>query len=498
MTIDSRFAALLALAVLAPVASAEEPPPRKPPPDLSVAPSAGAPTAGAPIPAPGVGPSAEFPNLKATPLSRPSRWGLAVFEGPIAWSFVQNRFAYHLGDPEVYDVSWDNFVDHLNGPWWYDQDQFATNQFGHPYEGSMYYTAARSLGLSFWESWLNAELGSLVWEMAAETEPPSVNDQITTPIAGSFLGEILYRMSARLVDAMSPGFWREISVTAVSPFHGLNRQIVGDYRSRHLSDQPWFGEMSLFLDLGGTSHTSGVSDYRGAGAVGFALKAQNGNPGGDWEFREPFDYFDASFSLILDKDAAGKKALGNILMRGLLIADDYGEGRSRGHWGMMGAYDYLTPGTFRVSSSNVTLGTVGQVALRPDLAFQGTAYGGLGYGAGGSASEPAGKRDYHFGLQQVLLLEGRLLFGDAGALRVTGREYYTSGKVSPETDSFEFVWYGEVEALARVYGPHAVSVTFIGAHRRAQYTDVPDIRSSARQVTVGWTLLTDRFFGAGR
>ena len=34
----------------------------------------------------------------------------------------------------------------------WDNDQFSTNLFAHPYHGGLYFNAARSNGLSFWES----------------------------------------------------------------------------------------------------------------------------------------------------------------------------------------------------------------------------------------------------------------------------------------------------------------------------------------------------------
>ena len=486
MPLRHRSAVLVALALLAPAARAQ---PSAVPPAGAEAPR------GTPVPGLTMLPS---PGYEPKELGRWSRLGIGILEGPILYSIVQNRFAYHFGDPAVYDVSWDNFTNHLDGPWWYDQDQFATNQFGHPYEGSMYYTAPRSLGLSFYESFLISELGSFLWETAGETEPPSVNDQITTPIAGSILGEVLFRLSGRVVDAMSPGFWRELAATAVSPFTGLNRQVFGEYRARGFNDQPWFGQMRLSLAAAGRATSDGAEVRDATGAVSFAVRAQNGNPGSDWEFRGPFDHYDAAASLVIDKNATDKKALGNLTMRGLVLADDYGEGRSRGLWGLMAAYDYITPGSFRASSSNVSIGTVTQLPFTQDLALQGTAYLGVGYGAGGSSAEPAGKRDYHFGLQGVSLVEARLLWGDRGLLRLAGRSYYISSKVTPETDSFELIHYGEVEALWRFAGPHALSVTAIGARRRAQYPDVPDVRSRASELAVSYVLVNDRFFGVGR
>ncbi len=490
MNLRLRLLAVLAVALVAAAARAQAPSVPAAPPT----PGAEAPR-GTPVPGLTMQPS---PGYEPKELSRWARLGIGVLEGPILYSIVQNRFAYHFGDPSVYDVSWETFTDHLDGPWWYDQDQFATNQFGHPYEGSMYYTAPRSLGLSFYESFLVAELGSFLWETAGETEPPSVNDQITTPIAGSILGEVLFRLSGRVVDAMRPGFWRELTATAISPFTGLNRQFFGEYRPRGFNDQPWFGELRLSVAAGGRATTTGAEVHDPTGAVSIGARAQNGNPGSDWEFRGPFDYYDAAASLVIDQDAGSKKAFGNLTMRGLVLADEYGAGRTRSLWGLMAAYDYLTPGSFRASSSNVSLATVGQLPFAADLALQGTAYAGIGFGAGGSAAEPAGKRDYHFGLQGVSLVEGRLLWADRGLLRLAGRSYYISSKVSPETDSFEFIHYGEVEALWRFYGPHAISVSGMAATRRAQYADVPDVRSRASQLLVSYVLVNDRFLGVGR
>ena len=61
-----------------------------------------------------------------------------------------------------------------------DNDQFSTNLFAHPYHGNLYFNAARSNGLTFWESAPYAFAGSLMWEIAAEVEPPAINDLMAT------------------------------------------------------------------------------------------------------------------------------------------------------------------------------------------------------------------------------------------------------------------------------------------------------------------------------
>src|SRR6185295_261555 len=103
-------------------------------------------------------------------------------------------------------------------------DPFAVNQFLHPYQGSMYQGFARSAGLGFWESFAYTFLGSALWEEAGEHTTPSVNDQIASGIAGSFLGEPLFRISSLLLESGggNPGFWRELGAGVISPSTGCS------------------------------------------------------------------------------------------------------------------------------------------------------------------------------------------------------------------------------------------------------------------------------------
>ena len=54
---------------------------------------------------------------------------------------------------------WDN----MKAGWEWDLNDFKTNQFGHPYQGNNYYTAARSNGMNFWEAGAVAAFGSATW-----------------------------------------------------------------------------------------------------------------------------------------------------------------------------------------------------------------------------------------------------------------------------------------------------------------------------------------------
>lgn len=120
-----------------------------------------------------------------------------------------------------------NFTD---GMVW-DNDFFITNMFAHPYHGNLYFNAARSNGLSFWESAPFALGGSLMWEFFGETEPPAINDVLATSMGGIAIGEIAHRVSRIMLDDRQRGvnrFLREAIATIINPIQGLHRILSGD------------------------------------------------------------------------------------------------------------------------------------------------------------------------------------------------------------------------------------------------------------------------------
>ena len=126
-----------------------------------------------------------------------------------------------------------NFTD---GMVW-DNDFFITNLFAHPYHGNLYFNAARTNGLSFWESAPYSLVGSLMWEFLGETEPPAINDVIATTCGGMAIGEMTHRLSLTMLDDRDFGFrrfLREAGAAIVNPIQGLHRIISGDaWRIRH-------------------------------------------------------------------------------------------------------------------------------------------------------------------------------------------------------------------------------------------------------------------------
>ena len=115
----------------------------------------------------------------------------------VLFDTLVNRVDDHYYGCCDYRVTMDSIRRNLHSSWVVDRDPFEVNQLGHPYQGSMYHTFARSAGLGYWESFAYTFLGSAMWEIAGETTPPSRNDQVTTGIGGSFLGEEIGRASCR-------------------------------------------------------------------------------------------------------------------------------------------------------------------------------------------------------------------------------------------------------------------------------------------------------------
>ena len=69
-----------------------------------------------------------------------------------------------------------------------------------------------------------------------------------------------------------------------------------------------------------------------------------GKPG--YAYRRPFDYF--AFQIT----ASSANVVENVLLRGLLLGDEYQAGRSyRGVWGLYGSYDYIDHARVRESGA---------------------------------------------------------------------------------------------------------------------------------------------------
>jgi hypothetical protein len=413
-----------------------------------------------------------------------------------------DRLAYpnsvEPGGEKTYETNLSTFWDHVNhGPWVVDRDSFAMNQFAHPYQGSMYHGFARSAGLNYWEALLYDNVGSLLWETAGETTPPSINDQIASGIGGSFFGEALFRMANLVLegDGEKPGFWRELGATVISPSTGINRFAFGDrFKPVFPSQNPaTFWRLRL-----GASLTSNLSDQGGSNTINrneatadFSMAyGLPGKPG--YNYTRPFDYFHFEFTSLGTAD----NPVEDVMIRGLLLGKKYAAGNAyRGIWGLYGGYDYISPHIFRVSSTSVSLGTTFQWWLSQTVALQGSALGGIGYAAAGNVT-PTGERDYHYGIAPQGLLSLRLILGDRAMFDLTGRAYYVTGTGGGDPGGRENIDRLNMGFTVRIYGRHALGLQYIASLRDASYHDRADSHQTVGTVSLVYTLLGNPGFGA--
>jgi hypothetical protein len=434
------------------------------------------------------------PELLELPTrSKESTWLLPIAEKLLAdgitWSV-----AYAWGE-EWTRVTPETIERNLTGPWTFDPNDFATNQFGHPYHGHLAFSAWRAAGHEFWESIPFPIVMSTLWELFAETEPPSINDAITTPVGGVFLGEVLFRLSSMVLDSggLRPPAWRYWAAGLVSPTAGLTRALTGNrYRTRLEEPIPASIELRFGGSFSGSAYTAG-DRWATGGLVSGLVQVTHGLPVGDWRLRKPFDHFDFVGSIVA-RDGDPWLVL---QVRGLLKGDDYGGGASRGFWGLWGLYDMTTLQLFRVSTSAVGFGTTGQWAAANGLALQGTAIVAGGFGAAGAREASELTPDYHYGLGALGILEAKIIAADRGVVRVSARQYHIGGWVSPESRGDEIVSYQTFGATLRVIGRHAVGLEVTRARRWAGFPDRPDTFDSFAQAVAYYAIVSDKTMGSG-
>ena len=111
---------------------------------------------------------------------------------------------YYFLDHEVnsvdwtYDYEWSTLREKLTGRGTsFDTNHFQTNTLAHTGAGSLYYIIARGNHLTVGESLALATLSSTLWELLAEyRERMSINDMVTTPLAGFAFGEAMTQVGA--------------------------------------------------------------------------------------------------------------------------------------------------------------------------------------------------------------------------------------------------------------------------------------------------------------
>ena len=411
-----------------------------------------------------------------------------------------------LINPATYRVTPASIRRNLRGSWVTDNDPFEINQFLHPYQGAMYHGIARSNGLSYWPSVAYTFAGSALWEIAGETTPPSRNDQMASGIAGSFLGEPLFRISRLLLERADhgPGIFRTLGSVLASPPAGINHVLLGDPEESLAPDAVPFSDIRVQFGAAATvtSRPRSVTSPK-QHQPRFALSMDYGYPGNsNYHHEKPFDYFRIESSI-------SSKGIEQLSTRGLIAGADYGEGRLGGIWGLYGSYDYFAAEDFPFSSTAVSFGTTLQVAMSESLMFQSSALTGVGYAAASTSAlsshtpwadtlRQTTGRDNHYGVAPQALANVRFIAGRRAALDVTAREYFISAVGGPGVGERDLIFVGDTSLAIRIYRRHALGLTYQLARRRSDLLAPRDETRARSTAGVFYTFLGSGGFGAVR
>jgi hypothetical protein len=411
----------------------------------------------------------------------------------VGFDFLLNRYNRRYSGSTDYDVSSASIRRNLRGPWVVDNDPFKVNQFLHPYQGSLYHGAARASGLSYWEASALTFVGSAWWEVTGEKTPPARNDQIASGIAGSFLGEPLFRIARLITDRSDlPYAWRNGLAAVVSPPAGLNRLLFDTRFDGAFADHnpAYYGRMHLGASRATQPNFNTATPLR-RNRADLDLALEYGLPGqAEYTYKRPFDYFS------LQAQLSSANAVETLSSRGLLLGTDYAWGDDyRGLWGLYANYDYLAPQIFHVSTTSLSIGTTAQWWASRHLAVQGTVLAGLGYSAANTARGLADATEYHYGTASRGALALRLIHDTRAAFDLSAT-IVSVGRITRRPAGRDDIARIDSAFTWRLQGPHAIGLRYAWSHRSASFPGSDGRRQSLGEVGLYYAWLGQQTFGA--
>jgi hypothetical protein len=363
-------------------------------------------------------------------------WQVAIgVAGNNVFTNLVDNYALNIDYARIGFNSWKH---NLKTGWEWDPDRFGMNYFFHPYSGGLYFNAARSNGYDFVESMPFALGGSLMWEYFGETFLPSYNDIINTPVAGTFFGEILYRLSSNVLDDRTTGterFFRELAAAALSPTRFTSRLIQGKL-SRVTSEEVYQKEpLNITLSAGVHKVNDGTSFGTGSTSEMFNVHLDYGNPF-ERRSRKPFDYFklrtDFSFGV-------GRKVLDNITGYGILFGKNVQYGNLEMLVGGFQHYNYFDNKTFELGAIAFGGGIISKLPLSMSSNLFSNIHLGIVPFAGNSGRfgpDTSEFRDYNYGGGLEGKLESTLNLGSWAGITFIGYYYWIHTYVGVAGDHF--------------------------------------------------------------
>jgi len=269
----------------------------------------------------------------------------------IPWSYN-----YFIRDADFAHISFSSIGHNLKpSSWEWDDNNFKTNQFAHPYHGNLYFNTFRTNGYSFWQSVPAAFAGSFIWEIAGETHNPAPNDLINTSLGGIALGEMTYRISSLIIKNRKRGFGRQVQeglALLVNPVNGFNRIVDGKWGKVEAYDPEDSIYMNIAVDAGyrrvGLSakklFSEGDNEFYGSVGLWYGDPFKN--------YKKPFD----NFYVFLEVGSSDSAKLNTLRVEGSLAGKIIGGGEHSLHMLRFTMnYDYYHNTAFEFGGQSVTL-----------------------------------------------------------------------------------------------------------------------------------------------
>jgi hypothetical protein len=398
-------------------------------------------------------------------------------------------YNYYVRDAEFARVSLDSWWDNITGAWEWDDNNFKTNQFAHPYHGATYFNSFRTNGYNFWASSGAAWVGAYLWECCGETHPPAQNDLLNTALGGISLGEMMYKVSSVILDNESHGrerTFREIGGFIVDPWRGFNRLIRGQTHGRRANPPDhkpsWIqgmlnGGYVWFGDTGPVDSTIG-------GAL-IGLQLAYGNPLEDYPKR-PF----STFTVLADWTSAEldtvKFRFYRISTRGNLTGKALHRSETSAHTlGVSMNYDYYNNPTYHMGQQSFGGGLLSAWKWKRGTRLLTQVFARL-IAIGAVQSDyyivTGEGRDYDYGpglgaqFQAVLLQRG---LGGLTATYDLSHIYTVNGD-----DSNHYLQNLMVQGLVEINEGFGVGGKYLYFHRKSEYAGYPTSEQSAPQFQV--------------
>lgn len=359
---------------------------------------------------------------------------------------IVDRTVFHLHFAQTDFHSWGKNLK-AGWPWgngWeWDQDRFGNNFLSHPMMGSFYYSAARTNGYGFWQSFPIVFAGSYMWKIFGENGTPEREDLINTTVDGELLGEITYRLSSNILDDRATGpdrVVREILAGLIDPVRGVNRLFDGKYK-RHVNKEIYQKEPVNIAFFVGAHSINNQTNALLSGHTDEMLNIQL-NYGNPFESRvwKPFDLFKFRAELNF---GVGRKIVDNITGYGALLGKNLRFGKLNMLVGGFQHYDYYDAKAFELSTIAFGPGVISRVPLGKNASFNLNLHAGLVPFAGssvGPVTDTSFYRDYRFSYGWEGKVETSLDIPKYGTLSLWYYHYFihsfnNTGKDDPPVNS---------------------------------------------------------------